>query len=78
MTIETLKLMQSKQNNGLIIPMYSINIPMDLSIQIMRFIIIYKKYYITLVCKNNNCKAQKTKLIPKIQCTFGTIILYVL
>jgi hypothetical protein len=32
MTNETLKLMQSKQNNGLIIPMSIINILMDPSI----------------------------------------------
>jgi hypothetical protein len=31
-TNEALKLVKSKQNNGLIIPMYSINIPMDASI----------------------------------------------
>jgi len=32
MTNETLKLVQSKQDSGLIIPMYIINIPMDPSV----------------------------------------------
>jgi len=32
MTNETLKLVQSKQDSGPIIPLYTINIPMDLSI----------------------------------------------
>jgi hypothetical protein len=40
MTSETLKSLQTRQNNGLIISMYTMNIPMDLSIWIMRFIII--------------------------------------
>ncbi len=42
MTNEALKLVQSKQNCGPIIPMYIINIFMDLSIQRMKFIIILK------------------------------------
>ncbi len=70
---EALKLMQSKQNNSPIVPMYTTNIPMDN--QIFYYL---KKNYMLLVCKNNNCRAQKPKLIPKIQCTFGTIISYVL
>jgi len=40
MTNETLKLVQSERDYGPIIPMYIINIFMDLSIQIMKFIII--------------------------------------
>jgi len=40
MTNEALKLVQSKQDYGHIIPMYVINIFMDPSIQIMKFIII--------------------------------------
>jgi hypothetical protein len=43
MTNEALKLMQSKRDYDLIIPIYIINILMDSSIYIMRFII-----------KNNN------------------------
>jgi len=31
MTTKTLKLVQSKQNTGLIIPMYIINLPLDTS-----------------------------------------------
>jgi hypothetical protein len=42
MTNGTLKLMQSKQDCGLIIPMCIINISMDLSIYIMKLIIILK------------------------------------
>jgi len=42
MTNENLKFMQSKRNNGPIIPMYIINIFMDPSICIMKFIIIIK------------------------------------
>ncbi len=30
MTNETLKVMQSKRDNGFIIPMYTINIPMEI------------------------------------------------
>jgi hypothetical protein len=37
MTIKTLKLVYSKQKNGLIIPMYIVNIFMDLSMYIMNF-----------------------------------------
>jgi hypothetical protein len=32
MSNETLELIESKQNNGLIIPIYTLNIPMGLSI----------------------------------------------
>ncbi len=42
---ETLKLVESKQDSGPIIPMYTINIFMDISIQIMKFIIISKKLH---------------------------------
>ncbi len=42
MTNEALKLVQLKRGSGLIIPMYTINIPMDFSMQIMKFIIILK------------------------------------
>jgi hypothetical protein len=42
MTNELLKLMKSKQDCGHIIPMYTINILMDPSIWIMKFIIISK------------------------------------
>jgi hypothetical protein len=41
MTNETLKLMQSKQDNGPIIPMYTINIFMDPSIYINKKIYYY-------------------------------------
>jgi hypothetical protein len=40
MTNEALKLMQSKRDCGLIILMYTINILMDFSIYVMKFIII--------------------------------------
>ncbi len=39
---EALKLMQSKRNNSPIVPMYTINIPMDISIQIIRFLLFKK------------------------------------
>jgi len=42
MTNEALKLVQLKRNYGPIIPMYIINIFMDPSIQIMKFITILK------------------------------------
>ncbi len=38
MSNETLKLVQSKQNNDLIVAIYIINIPMDFSIQIINII----------------------------------------
>ncbi len=42
MTNEALKLVQSKQNNGPIISIYTLNIFMDPSTYIMKFIIILK------------------------------------
>ncbi len=42
MTNETLKLVKSKQDCGLIILMYIINIFMDPSVQIMKYIVILK------------------------------------
>jgi hypothetical protein len=42
--------MQSKQDNGLIMPIYNINIPMDPSIWIMKIIIL------KIILLNNICK----------------------
>ncbi len=69
MTNEALKLVQSKRDYGFIILMYIINIFMDPSIQIMKFIY-YFESNVTYhqFCKNNCSKAQKPKLIPKIKC----------
>ncbi len=47
MTNEALKLMWSKLDNGPMIPMYTINILMDPSIQIMKFII-----FLTIILHN--------------------------
>jgi hypothetical protein len=60
MTNEALKLVHSKQNNGPIIPMYTINIHMDLSIYIVGFIFKIILHNISFV-KNNSCKAQKNQ-----------------
>ncbi len=66
---EALKLVQSKQDYGFIIPMYIINILMDPSIQIMKFIY----YFESNVTYLQFCKiivlGPKPKLIPKIKCT---------
>jgi len=35
----------------------------------MKFIIFLKIILHNIFCKNNNCKAQKLEMIPKIKCT---------
>jgi hypothetical protein len=67
---EPLKLLESKQDNGPIIPMYTINIPMDPSIYIMKFIIIFKIILHNIIfVKVIIVGVQKPKFIPKIKCT---------
>jgi hypothetical protein len=63
MVNEALILLQSKCDSGPIIPMTTINIPMDPSIYIIKFVL-------------KNYRAQKPKLIPKIKCTILVEQLY--